>query len=80
MCRDIAPEQMQNYLKMYDCGKDFLQEIRVALMVPADQLSKHIARQLQETREFLEERQLVFEALVGYFNDTRILITPYGTV
>ena len=71
MHKDIAPEEMERYLDMFDRAEMMTAEVEEALSAGQGNLVE-----LAEVKEFLAERQMILEAFAGEMNDTHILVIP----
>ena len=73
MCVDIVPREVTSYFTMVDRAIVLEQEVHEAM---ANDLVN--TEDLEEAHEFLRERRLVLEAMVGDLNDRYILVTPFA--
>ena len=75
MCEDIAPREMESRLEMLDRAAALEVEVDEALA-----LGRGNVPELRSTKDFLVERRLKLEAMVGDLNNRYILVTPYAEV
>ena len=71
MCQDIALEELESYLDVFDRAKVLETELEEAFDASQGDLAE-----LTEAKEFLAERQMVLEAFAGEMNDTHISVIP----
>ena len=73
MCENIAPKEVESYLEMLDRATVLEELVDEALALGQGNIPE-----LKDTKDYLVERRLRLEALVGEMNDTYILVTPYA--
>ena len=70
MCYDAAPKHLEGFLSSLDDGRALTTNIAGSGPV--------LHAKALEALDFLEERNMRLEAIIGGLDDTLILVTPYA--